>query len=395
MLSLNTGHAPEFRNLLSRLEGDANVPPVGNRHFWRADYMAHHRAGYFASARMFSDRLFNTDGPANDEGLKSHHLSDGSTCIMRSGREYFDIFPVWDWGKIPGTTVKLTPGLEGEVRVKGTRPFAGGVSDGRYGCAAFDLERNGLFARKAWFFFDDEMVCLGAGIRCDDPFPVVTTLNQCFLNGGVTVSSGGRAHTLSPGSRTLEKVSWAYHDSIAYIFPSPQRVHLANGPRTGSWWEINHVYPRDPVTKNVFTLWLDHGASPRNANYSYIVAPALKYAEIDQYSTPPPVEIISNEPNLQAVRHRGIGITGIVLYEPGKLTIGEGITLEADRPCLLLVREEGRRMEISAANPENKGLRLTVRIGNAKRQSVETIVFDLPEGEYAGMSVRKVCTPGG
>jgi len=38
------------------------------------------------------------------------------------------------------------------------------VSDGSYGLAACDFERDGLTARKSWFFFDDEIVCLGAGI---------------------------------------------------------------------------------------------------------------------------------------------------------------------------------------------------------------------------------------
>ena len=380
MLRLNTGHDPEFRNLLSRLGGDASVPLVGNRHFWRGDYMAHHRPAYFASARMFSNRLFNTDGPSNEEGLKSHHLSDGCTYIMRSGKEYHDIFPVWDWWKIPGSTVEITPELTGKVNFKGTRPFAGGVSDGRYGCAAFDMERNGLFARKSWFFFDDEFVCLGAGIRCDSRNTVVTTLNQCFLNGEATISRGGSSRKVDTGGGALDGVAWVYHDSIAYVFPEPQKVHLANEPRTGSWWEINHIYSKDPVTHDVFTLWLDHGANPVNAKYAYIVAPTLKLPEADAYQKNTPVEILANEPAIQAVRHNKLGVAGIAFYEPGKLNFGNGRSIEADKPCLILLREEGGRMEISASNPVNTGLHLTVRIGNAKNKAVETVVFDLPEG---------------
>lgn len=390
MLCLNTGHDPEFRNLLSRLEGDAGVPLVGNRHFWRGDYMAHHRPEYFVSARMFSDRLFNTDGPSNEEGLKSHHLSDGCTYIMKSGKEYHDIFPVWDWWKIPGTTVEMTPELTGKVNFKGTRPFAGGVSDGRYGCAAFDMERNGLFARKSWFFFDDEFVCLGAGIRCDTGNSLVTTLNQCFLNGEVTVSSGGSSRKVDVGGRALDRVAWVYHDGVAYVFPEPRKVHVENESRTGSWWEINHIYSKDPVTHGVFTLWMDHGVKPENAGYAYIVAPTMSLSGVDAYRKNPPVAILVNTPNIQAVRHNALGITGIAFYTPGKLDMGNGLTVEADKPCLLLLREQGKRLEISASNPENKGMQLTIRIGNAKNITAETVVFDLPEGEYAGMSVTKV-----
>jgi chondroitin AC lyase len=313
---------------------------------------------------------------------------------MRTGREYHDIFPVWDWQKIPGTTVQLTPELEGKVNFKGTRSFAGGVSDGRYGCAAFDMERNGLLARKAWFFFDDEIVCLGAGIRCETGNPVVTTLNQCFLNGEVTVSRGGSVQKITPGSRVLDRVSWVYHDSIAYVFPEPQQVYLANESRSGSWWEINHILSKDPVTHDVFTLWLDHGKSPEKTGYSYIIVPAVNRASVGSYSKTSPVEITANEPNIQAVSHRIRGITGIAFYTPGKLTTGSGLTVEVDQSCLLLIREEGRRREISASNPENKGLRLTVRIGNVSEKTDKTVLFDLPDGEYAGMSVTRMVTMG-
>ena len=63
---------------LRAVAGQPQAPPlVGNRHFWRADFMAHHRPGYYASARMHSKRIASTDGPANSEGLLSHHLADG------------------------------------------------------------------------------------------------------------------------------------------------------------------------------------------------------------------------------------------------------------------------------------------------------------------------------
>jgi len=313
---------------------------------------------------------------------------------MRSGREYHDIFPVWDWWKIPGTTVQLTPELAGKVNFKGIRPFAGGVSDGRYGCAAFDLEQSGLFARKAWFFFDDEFVCLGAGIRCNTRNPVITTLNQCFLNGEVVVSSNGSSRKIPIGNRALERPAWVYHDSIAYVFPQPLRVHLANEPRTGSWWEINHIHSREPVTRDVFTLWLDHGADPADANYVYIVAPGMKPDDLAAYCKKPPVEILANGSNLQAARHSGLGIAGIAFYEPGKLNLGNSLIIETDNPCLLLLREDGRRLEITASNPENKGMRLTVRIGNTAEKLSQTVVFDLPDGEYAGMSMTKMAAVG-
>ena len=46
-------------------------------------------------------------------------------------------------------------------------PFVGGVSDGEYGVSAMNLSHISLplSAQKSWFFFDDEVVCLGSGIE--------------------------------------------------------------------------------------------------------------------------------------------------------------------------------------------------------------------------------------
>ncbi|MCE5250770.1 polysaccharide lyase 8 family protein [bacterium] len=387
MLKIPTGRETGYRDLLARLEGGNTAPLTGNRHFWRGDIMTHHRPDYYASARMFSNRLLNTDNPANDEGLKSHHLADGCTYIMRTDWEYHDIFPVWDWQKIPGTTVELTPELAGKICIKGTRPFAGGVSDGMYGMAAFDFERDGLFARKAWFFFDDEFVCLGAGITCSSDNPVVTTVNQCFLKGDLTVSNGKDSRTVSRGSHSFTDAAWVYHDSTAYIFPEPAQLRLTNDAQTGDWWSINHMYSKENVSRDVCTVWFDHGKSPREARYAYIVSPGVSLASVARYEKgASPVEILSNEPEIQAVRHKGLGITGIAFYSPGSLRVAENLEIGAEKPCLLLVKELKDTIEISVSNPVNREMTVAVVV-RRDGKSPMTVIFDLPGDMYAGKSV--------
>jgi chondroitin AC lyase len=188
LAQLGSPRRQELADFAARLRGDRSVAPLaGNRHFWKADYMAHHRIGYFASARMFSTRMANTDSFTNGEGRQSHHIADGAAFLYRNGDEYRDIFPVWDWRKVPGTTVEQVPALLEPrlVRSMGETCFAGGVSDGIHGMAAMDLARDSLAAKKAWFYFDDEFVCLGAGITCDSSNSVCTSVNQCLRSGDV------------------------------------------------------------------------------------------------------------------------------------------------------------------------------------------------------------------
>jgi len=139
--------------------------------------------------------------------------------------------------------------LLGSPRRMGKTFFVGGVSNGEYGLAAFELQRDGLSARKSRFFFDDEYVCLGAGIAGDSDAPVVTTLNQCNLAGDVLVAKGDRVRKLDSDTHLLDNPDWLWHDEVGYVLLAPGAVRLRNAPQRGSWWEINHEYSRDAVAR--------------------------------------------------------------------------------------------------------------------------------------------------
>ena len=105
-------------------ESADTVRPAGNRFFWCSDYMVQRQKDFFASIRMYSTRTANTDELTNGENQRSHHIADGATCLMLSGREYFDIYPVWDWRRIPGTTIEQDlPMLPSAIKRLGKTSF--------------------------------------------------------------------------------------------------------------------------------------------------------------------------------------------------------------------------------------------------------------------------------
>ena len=63
----------------------------------------------------------------------------------------------------------------------------GAVTDGQCGAVAFDFRspHDLTAAKKSWFFFDEEYVCLGADIKVDQNLPVVTTVNQVLMRSDV------------------------------------------------------------------------------------------------------------------------------------------------------------------------------------------------------------------
>jgi chondroitin AC lyase len=127
--------------------------------YWNTEHFSFQRPDWFASVRMYSTRNYNMEVPYNSEGLLNHHRGDGTNHISRTGVEYYDIAPVFDYQKIPGTTIMQKPALPApeEIQKLGFTDFVGAVTDGFYGAAAFDFKspHDPLCARKAWFFFDE------------------------------------------------------------------------------------------------------------------------------------------------------------------------------------------------------------------------------------------------
>jgi chondroitin AC lyase len=396
----------ELRAIAKIRRGEIEPQVSWDRFFWTSEYFTHQRPGYFTSVRMHSSRNHTAEEPHNEEGLKNHHLGDGANFISVTGREYFDIFPVWNWQMIPGTTVVQKPALPHwkEIAKKGLTDFVGGVSDGIYGAAAFDFKsaHDPLMARKAWFFFDDEYVCLGAGITAEANYPVYTTLNQCLLNGPVLVKTKKDELTLEKGKHMLPNVSWVLHSGVAYVFPKSQSIGIDNEAATGSWRAINHQASSlaEPVSRDVFAVWIDHGVRPRDGHYEYIVVPAAESSTLDAYAKDIPVKILVNTVEKQAVLHVPSNRAGIVFYQAGKIKIDDEV-MTADAPCMAMVRINGKLLEsLSVSDPARKlsHLRLVTSAqaeGSGegwtatwdKKKKTSTIDIDLPQGGHAGQSV--------
>jgi chondroitin AC lyase len=185
----------ELEQIIRIRKGDIKPALSHSTFFWHSEHYTHQRPAWFSSVRMYSERNHNMEEPYNSEGLFNHHRGDGTNYTSRTMKEYADLAPVYDWQKIPGATIVQKPSLPSEKQIQklGLTNFVGAVTDGQYGAVAFDFKspHDRLESRKSWFFFDDEYVCLGAGIYAPGSQPVVTTLNQCHLNGPVTVMRSG------------------------------------------------------------------------------------------------------------------------------------------------------------------------------------------------------------
>lgn len=376
--------------------------------YWSTEHFTFQRPGWFTSVRMYSTRNYNMEVGYNSEGLKNHHRGDGANHISRTGDEYYDIAPVFDFQKIPGATIMQKENMPApnEIQKLGLTDFVGAVTDGLYGAAAFDFKspHDPLVARKSWFFFDDEYVCLGAGISCkSNDLSVVTTLNQCLLRGEVTALVNGNVSQIAKGERELVNVNWVFQDEIGYVFPEQATVSLKNNEATGSWWSINKQSdsPKGEVKLDVFKLWIDHGNRPSNESYEYIVVPATSVEKLTQNKSKNNIVILSNTPEIQAVKNNELNICQLVFYKAGEIQVSEKLKLKSENPGIIMLKMTGEKIaEISVSDPNRElgkfHLSVSAKVekeGNNfkavwnEKEKVSEITIDLPQGNYAGSSV--------
>lgn len=398
MVTLDPAHADEYQAIIARLEGkqpaNYGIKPL-HTHYFRGDYTLHVRPSYTFDVRMVSNRTARCEY-GNGENLKTYFMSDGCTNIVAQGDEYAHIFPIWNWTRIPGITapqLDTIPMAVSDWQTSGTSTFAGGVSDSIYGMSAYSYTDTyagiNTGAKKAWFFFDDEVVCLGAGINSTSQAPVYTTINQCLLsNEGVTLSQKKKQMPIKAGEFSFHSPEWVWHNGIGYVFPQGGEVFLNNQVQAGTWYDINHTESKDVQQKEIFTLGVNQGIAPQDGTYAYIVVPGIDSSKKMKAYKSANIEILANTDSMQIVKHQKLGIWQMVFYQAGTFSHKE-MTVKVDKACTLMLKninQANAKLHIADPAQTQSCIKVEVRIPKRSKET-KTIQCSFEQtGIYAGAS---------
>ncbi|MFF0309804.1 polysaccharide lyase 8 family protein [Streptosporangium sp. NPDC004379] len=356
----------------------AAAEPAGHRLFPASARAVHRGRGWCAGLSMASDRIGRYEH-GNGENLRGWHTGSGMLHWWAEGHgdQYSDSF--WetvDPYRLPGTTVSTRRLADGAGAAWGeVRPpvrWAGGATDGRYAAVGQHLTglESTLEAFKSWFFLDDAVVCLGAGIGCSDGVPVETVVDNRRTAARLTVDrTAGWAHLEGHGGyvlpcarlRTLREERTAGPGrppaghaatpadggpSAAAVPGRPAAGHAAGGAAAGG-----------AVTRSYVTLWLDHGVDPVSAGYLYLLMPGASRAVTRARAADPGwVRVLANDRRRQGVHVPSLGLTAVNFWNGG--TAGP---LTASAPCAVLVRERGDgTATLTVADPRRDLEELTV-----------------------------------
>ncbi|MFD9032745.1 polysaccharide lyase 8 family protein [Streptomyces sp. NPDC059567] len=352
----------------------AAPPAVGHTVFADMDRIVHRRDDWTLALSLSSKRIAAYEA-GNGENLHGWYTGDGMTYLYDGDRAQFsdDFWPTVNPYRLPGTTVDTRPRADagsapGTSTYKPTNAVAGGaVLRGRHGAAAMELIAAGstLRARKAWFCLDDAVVALGTGITASDGRTVETIVENRNLHADGTnrLIVDGRARSEGLGdSAVVPGARWAHLEGVGgYVFPGGTDLSLLREERTGAWRDINSGADTggsaEVVTRRYATLWLDHGVSPADAGYAYVLLPGHGVVRTAAWAASRPVEIVANTPEAQAVRVRRLGLTAAHFW-----TASDAAGITASGPGTILVQRRGAGVAVAVADPGRTETTLTFEL---------------------------------
>lgn len=372
---------------------------VISKSYYNGDRVISHRENFTAAISMSSSRIYNYES-INSVNMDGWYIGDGMLYVYTPDNTQY--LANWWNGinkyKIPGTTVDAQTrecvSIKQGNEYLSSKDFVGGVDfEGVYSTAAMELESfhneiggnvvnsgNGgeqplhncsLTAKKAWFMFDNEIVALGTDINANDGYNVYTTIdNRMMASDKIYVNSveENQYYELSSDTTEYKNTSWInLENQIGYIFPEGEKVSVAKNSDNESFVEA----------------WTEHGISPKNVDYQYIVLPNTDAQTTQEYSLAPQVSVLSNTAALQSVYDNSSGVTGIVFWEKGRSGI-----VETEDPAIIMYSNDDGLVKMSVADPTHKLDSITLSVeGNVLPLDCENAVTITNFSEKASITI--------
>ena len=364
----------------------------GTRYFFNNDDLIRKNPDYYVFVNMASSRTNGLEsyyGGANGFNL---FTCDGQTLFERDGGESAKALGAATLTMLPGTTarqVKQLNPVQNWIGYGSKGAFAAGaVAPDQDAAAGFVFDKVNyavvetptrkeenpeilkLRANKAYFFFGDLFLALGAGITNLAPEydgNIFTTVEQTLKKGGSpAVSKHG--------------VEWVENNGFVYgVLPQATTGKIAHKSekRMTGWRKLSQANKNTGENEvELFLMWIDHGRNVDNGSYAYFVSCDGKAPE----RLP---EILANTVKVQAAALDGT-VEAIFYDASARLKTPHG-TISVSAPCALVAKFDGASVELTAADGlMNRKLRELAVTVDGKPYRLE-----LPGGELLGKAATK------
>ena len=242
-----------FRDCLADIRGEKAVSPHLGLTWFPTSAMGFYRTENWMAAVKCQTKSVKGTEQVNEDNLLGAHLADGALFTYVTGDEYRDIFPFWNWRRIPGITSYDVADVNWEVPNRSDIAEKTGENSVR-----FVLDRDGLRATTTWTFSERGVDVTVGGIASDSDRPVVTTVEQSVAQPN--------ASWKRDGNRIV-----AVNGKVRYELPADAVVRVEE--RHGCWKRHMGVLSDADLVGKVFEITIPHGVRPKDAACAWSVRP--------------------------------------------------------------------------------------------------------------------------
>lgn len=321
------------------------------------------------------------------ENLRGWYLGDGMAYLytVDDPLHFSDAFwPTANPYRLSGTTVDsrirevIGDGDDLVVHLPANDIAGGAALADRYAAVAMDLigEDSTLRAKKAWFVVDEMICALGAGITAADGRAVWTTVEHRnrHADGDRRFTVDGVAPAEDTDLKTpVEGATWVHLPGVAgYVFPAGSPgLHVGRETRTGAWNDIEQGPTTgggdtEVHTRRYATLWYDHGVSPVDAAYAYVLLPKATEEQTKAQADAGGIEILANTTVVQAVAAPASGLLAAQFWQAGEIS-----GLACDGPASVIVTHTDEGLAVAVADPGRTTTEVTVELPYAATEVLE------------------------
>lgn len=244
--------------LLGNSGWERKSDPLGFRYFDRSAYAVWRTDGWMASVRASTPSVVGVETWINEDNAKGMCMADGALFVYSTGREYEDVFPLWDdWRMIPGVTGYLGKPLTRKDSRNEADDISGSSSP-TGGVLELTFRREGLSVHKKWTFDAGGVLCEGSGIRAEDAgYEVATCVEHALADRPAKLME-------APDRSVFRNGAFTYT-----VYAPPAAIRFSTDERSGDFKDHMMAEVSKIVRGKVFSLRILHGRCPADAAYRY------------------------------------------------------------------------------------------------------------------------------
>lgn len=372
-------YARDFDALLQgrALMSNASVTPKaygGMKVYGSMDRVVQQTKGYAAGLSMYSSRIFSYEC-MNKENLHGWRTGDGMLYIYNdaNGAQSDGYWPTVDPYRLPGTTVDTRKLKDGDgQKKKSNQDWVGGATNGTVGAAGMAYDTTGLklgmdlTAKKSYFFLNGAIVEVGSSINGTTPATIETTVENRVIDADATVVQvggkdwdGGKTAKLKAGDCvTLSQTDT--NAAMGYVMLEDATVELAREQRSGTYTDLNSIYPLDTVyTNTFFKMGINHGNKVENGHYAFAVLPSADAAQVAAFAASGNVSVAKNTDQVHAVTDKAAKQLMANIWAAEGAEVNGFAT---DKPASLVAEVKDGILTVSVSDPTHKVDSITVTV---------------------------------